>query len=251
MSTSLEKSLDRYKRLKSESARTAPAKSPQYLDQLESQLAKLSVSPQFSLLQQLERAEKHIAALEDRLDTVVQSVSLLKTVTDQHEERVRTGERGKTEWERRLGRVEEAVFGRDSDCEGVEGLRKRVREVESLCDLQALHGELKKFDELAGELDCALKNSEKTLLVTYIQAYINSRCEALQDVHKSFQAKCESAHSSANTTFSIAFKALDHRISDIQAVQDAHSQPPPPQAFIQARTSLDQGAIALLYVRSL
>lgn len=148
----LERALDRYKRLKAETYRENEGR----------------MTGQVVISQQLEKAERHIVALEDRLELVTESLAGLREATErQAAELALIRSKPSTDFAQRLRKLEEEVIGGQENS-SIEGIRRRLRDVESMCDLEVLHTDLKRYQELAGELDAALKNSEKTLIVRVI-----------------------------------------------------------------------------------
>lgn len=146
----LDRALERYKRLKAETYRDSEGKS----------------TGQIVLCQQLEKAERHIVALEDRLELMAQSISGLQEASNrQSAEIAQVKAKPSSDFAQRLKNLENELFeGPENNT--ISGLRRRLRDVESMCDLEVLHSDLKRYSELANELDSALKYSEKTLLVS-------------------------------------------------------------------------------------
>lgn len=148
----LERALDRYKRLKAETYRENEGR----------------MTGQVVISQQLEKAERHIVALEDRLEIVTESIAGLREATErQAAELAQIRSKPSTDFAQRLRKLEDEVIG-GQESSTIEGIRRRLRDVESMCDLEVLHTDLKRYNELASELDAALKNSEKTLIVRAI-----------------------------------------------------------------------------------
>lgn len=146
----LERALERYKRLKAETYRESEVRT----------------TGQIVLCQQLEKAERHIVALEDRLELMAQSISGLQEASNrQAAEIVQVKAKPNSDFLQRLKKLEEELFA-GPESNSISGVRRRLRDLESMCDLEVLHNDLKRYSELAEELDSALKHSEKTLLVS-------------------------------------------------------------------------------------